>query len=230
MLIRRYPIRASIDDLARISLFSKMVSRMVFAGRYMKILAILTLVALAVVVWACGNNLPPNTVEPTTSGNWEAQLVGGTGPASQLNFVTTFSVINISGGAAVPLDITGISFFNNSAGACFSVGTNSAIANGTATITVQSNGQATGNMSFGITSGAVNGVAAGNSLTLTSLPNGFTGNFTGTTPTAGNISNGVVVGSWTLAGPCTSGMTPAPTGTFVMCQGTTTCSPPGSAR
>jgi len=190
----------------------------------MRKFAILMPLALVLAVSGCGSNTPPGTVTTTTSGNWEARLIGGTGPSSQLNFVTTFTVTNTNGGSS-ELDIPGFSFFNS--GPCFAVGTNTENKSGSATITVQSNGQVTGNMTYSVTSVAANGVTGGNNLTLTSQTNGFTGTFTGSSPTTGSISNGVVVGTWTLDSSdpnCTGNATK--TGTFVMCQGNTTCTPP----
>lgn len=183
------------------------------------------LLALELALVSCGSNTPPGVVRTTTSGNWEAQLVGGTGLGTGLNFVTTFTVTNTSGAGAEPLDITAFSFFN--ASPCFAVGVNpdDSFQNGTATLNVTSAGQVTGTMNYAVTSKAAGNVAAGNTLTLTSAsPQGFTATFTGTTPTAGNINNGVVVGTWALTGPCAGGA--QPTGTFVMCQATTTCTPP----
>jgi hypothetical protein len=181
------------------------------------------LLALELGLGSCGSHTPPGTVVTTTSGNWEAQLAGGTGLATGLNFVTTFRVTNTSGGSAEPLVITGLSFFN--AGSCFAVAHDATTENGTATLNVTSAGQVTGTMTLDITSNTSGSVTGGNVLSLTTTnPQGFTATFTGTTPTAGNINNGVVVGSWTLSGPCAGGANP--TGTFVMCQASTTCTPP----
>ena len=95
----------------------------------MKKLAFLMLLALAFAVSSCGTS--PNT-NPTTStsatGFWEAQLIGGTGEASKLGFVTAFNVINVG-----PLNITSFSFFN--AGACFANGVKGSTEAGTASFT-----------------------------------------------------------------------------------------------
>ena len=48
----------------------------------MKTVAILTLLALALAVGSCGTGKPTTTVETTTNGNWEAELIGGLGPAA----------------------------------------------------------------------------------------------------------------------------------------------------
>jgi hypothetical protein len=182
----------------------------------MKKLAFLTLLALAFAVSSCGTS--PNT-NPTTStsatGFWEAQLVGGTGEASKLGFVTAFNVINIG-----PLNITSFSFFN--ASACFANGVDGSTEAGTAAFTTNiSTGQVTGSLTYTVTSS----IPAGNILTLTSLPGGLTGTSNGTTTTTGSLSDGVAVGKWQLAGgqgdaSCVG------QGTFIMCQGKNTCTVP----
>ena len=135
-------------------------------------------------------------------------MTGGTGDASELNFVTTFSVTN-SG----PLNITGFSFINN--GACFANGTNGSTQTGSATLDTSSTGAVTGTLSFNVQSVT----PAGNTLTLTG---DLTGTSNGTTGTTGTLSNGVVVGTWTLTGgqgdPSCTG-----SGDFVLCQGKNTC-------
>ena len=86
----------------------------------MKKLAILIVLALILAISGCGsrtlNNTPTNT---TTSGNWEAKLTGGVGAASQLNFVTSFTVTDNGTGNNLALDITGFNFFNTNTGTCF---------------------------------------------------------------------------------------------------------------
>ena len=155
----------------------------------MKKLAFLTLLALAFAVSSCGTS--PNT-NPTTStsatGFWEAQLVGGTGEASKLGFVTAFNVINIG-----PLDITSFGFFN--AGACFANGVDGSTEAGTAAFTTNiSTGQVTGSLTYTVTSS----IPAGNILTLTTPGGGLTGTSNGTTTTTGTLSNGVAVGTWAV--------------------------------
>jgi hypothetical protein len=187
----------------------------------MKKLAILMALALELAVCGCGTSSPSTVTSTTTSGNWEAQLTADTGfPASQLNFVTAFSVTDFSGNA-VALDITAIGFFN--AGACFANSINTSTATGTASFTTNTvTDQVTGNLTYTVTSKT----PAGNVLTLTSLANGFTGISSGTTTTTGTLSKGVVVGNWTLSGPCANGANPGIGGTFLMCQGTATCTVP----
>jgi hypothetical protein len=185
----------------------------------MKKLAILMVLALELAVCGCGTSSPSTVTSTTTNGNWEAQLTADTGfPASQLNFVTAFTVTDFSG-RNVALDITSLGFFN--AGACFATGTavnGTAVSTATGTASFTTNtatDQVTGNLTYTVTSIT----PSGNVLTLTSNPNGFTGTSSGTTTTTGTLSNGVVLGGWTLTGPCANGVSPAPAGTFIMCQG-----------
>jgi len=174
----------------------------------MKKLAILILLALELAVCGCGTTSPSNQVNTQTSGNWEVQLTGGTAEASKLNFVTAFSVTNTG-----PLDITGFSFIN--AGVCFANGVNTSTETGTATLVTGSTDQVTGTLNFTVTSIT----PAGNTLALTG---NLTGTSNGTTGTTGTLSNGVVSGSWQLTGGAGDSSC-AGTGTFVMCQGTSTC-------
>src|SRR5271166_3681380 len=186
----------------------------------MKKLAILIVLALILAISGCGsrtlNNTPTNT---TTSGNWEAKLTGGVGAASQLNFVTSFTVTDNGTGNNLALDITGFNFFNTNTGTCFINGIDASTETGTATFsTATGTDQVTGELSYIVTSHA----PAGNVLTLTSNQDGLTGTSSGTSSTTGTLSNGVVAGTWTLSGGtgCTG------SGTFLMCQGTTTCTAP----
>jgi hypothetical protein len=177
----------------------------------MKKFALLILLALELAVCGCANNSPNTTVNTTTSGSWEVQMTGGTGEASQLNFVTTFSVLN-SG----PLTITGFSFFNT--GKCFGNTVGAETETGSTTLTTSSTNTVTGPFTFTVTSAT----PPGNVLTLTG---NLTGTSNGTTGTTGTLSNGVVEGTWALTGgqgdpSCTGG------GSFLMCQGAATCTVP----
>lgn len=175
----------------------------------MKKLAIPVLLVAAAVLFGC--NVPRTDISSTsTSGNWEARLTGGTQEASLLNFTTAFNVVN--GG---PLSITGFSFINQ--GACFATGLSTESESGNASFVTSSNGQVTGTFTM-----TVSAVPAGNSLVL----NGnLTGTSNGTTTSVGTLSNGVVVGTWTLTGG-NGDASCAGTGNFVMCQGASTCTPP----
>jgi len=183
----------------------------------MKKVAFLTLLALAAAVLSCGTRTPTTTVETTTSGNWEAQLIGGIGPASQLNFVTQFTLDN-NNGVSEPFTPTGFSFIN--AGPCF-VTTNSPT--GTASLNTNSANQVTGSMNFTVTSLT----PTGNTLTLsTGTSGGISGTASGAPGTILIMTNGVVWGTWSLTGSCTSGLTAPVQGTFLMCQSATTCTIP----
>ena len=181
----------------------------------MKKLAILMVLALELAVAGCGTTTPTVT-NTSTSGNWEAQLIGGTGEASKLNFITAFNVEN-SG----PLSDITIAFINQ--GACFATPTDgpTTTESGTAAFTTNTaTNQVTGTLTLTVSSNL-----SGNQLVLTSYPNGLTGTSNGTTTTTGVLSNGVVVGTWQLTGgsgdPSCAG-----TGTFLMCQGTNSCVAP----
>src|ERR1700722_13024004 len=209
--LHHYPAGTSIDVATRICLFSVVIPT---PGRYMNKLATLQLmVALEIGVCACGN--PPKIITTTqANGNWEALLTGGRGNAAQLSFVTTFPVTPNEAGTAEPLDITGFGFFNS--GACFATdqnGISTEQETGTATISTNTGtGQVNGPFTFTVSSLT----PAGNTLTLSG---NLTGTSNGTTTTTGTLSNGVVQGSWTLAGSsdCTGG------GSFLMCQNANTC-------
>jgi hypothetical protein len=183
----------------------------------MKKLALAALLALEIAVCGCGNSTTPNTTNTEAKGNWEAQLRGGTDQAALLNFVTSFTVTN-SG----PLDITGFGFFNS--GACFSTGATAETESGTANFTTSSTNTVNGTLDLTITS-----TTNGNVLTLNGT---LTGTSNGTTTTTGTLSNGVVVGTWTLqtSDPkCTGAPTSNNQGTFLMCQDKNTCTPTTSA-
>jgi len=186
----------------------------------MKQLAFLIVLALELAVCGCASNTIANTTPATTtSGSWEAELTGGTDQASLLNFVTTFSLNNNNTVTSGPLTITAFSFINT--GKCFTIGTTSARGStetGDATLVTSSADQVTGSLNFKVASVT----PAGNTLTMSG---NLTGTSNGTVTTAGTLSSGVVVGTWTLSGgagdpSCTGG------GTFIMCQGTNSCTVP----
>jgi|SRR5579862_5553449 len=180
----------------------------------MKKLAFLLVLALELAVAGCATNTTQSTTPGTiTNGSWEAQLTGGTEQASLLNFVTTFSLNNNETITSGPLTITAFGFIND--GKCFANGFGNSTESGKATLNTNVAGQVTGTLDFQI----VSTNPPGNTLTL---KGNLTGTSNGTPTTVGTLSNGVVVGIWTLAGAkgdssCTGG------GNFLMCQGTNTC-------
>jgi hypothetical protein len=186
-------------------------------------LALVALLALEFAVCGCGTSgSPPAFTNTQATGNWEAQLTGGTDQASLLNFVTTFTVTNQG-----PLDITGFGFFN--AGACFPIGIGTTFAGSSPAEKVA------GSANFG-TNVATNQVSGTLGLTITSTTNGsvltleqqgssLTGTSNGTTSTTGVLSNGVVVGNWTLTpGSGAVDCNPA-SGNFILCQDKASCTP-----
>jgi hypothetical protein len=192
----------------------------------MKNVAILAVLALELAVCSCGYYPPRNSITTTTTGNWEAQLLGGTGPTSQLNFVTSFNFTSFTGEGGQPLDITGFGFFNG--GECFQIGEFAESEEGSATLNTSTAGQVTGTMTYVVTS-----VTNGNVLTLSTADaahgGGVSGTSNGTTTTTGTLSNGVVWGTWTLKSPDPKSPCNIPQSagnTFIMCQGTNTCTVP----
>lgn len=182
----------------------------------MKKLAFLLVMALELAVAGCGTNTKQSPTPGTvTNGSWEAQLTGGTEQASLLNFVTAFSLNNNETITSGPLTITAFGFIN--AGKCFTNGLGASTESGKATLNTNVAGQVTGTLEFQVLSTN----PTGNTLTL---KGNLTGTSNGTPTSVGTLSNGVVVGSWTLTGgkgdpSCTGG------GDFLMCQGTNTCTP-----
>lgn len=182
----------------------------------MRRLAIPVLLVLTFAICGCANNTPSTTTNTSTTGNWEAQLISPSGgQASLLNFVVAFNVTNTG-----PLDITGFAFFNQNS--CFASGLNGQTESGNASFTTDATGHVTGTLSLTIKSST-----NGSVLTLTSNADGLTGTSNGTTSTTGTLSNGVVIGTWTLTpGANASGcnaVSQSDSATFLMCQNAATC-------
>jgi hypothetical protein len=186
----------------------------------MKQLGILILLAMGVVALACGHSNSAPTIFTNTNGNWEAQLIGGKGPAAQLNFVTSFNVQNFNGGANTPLTITGFSFINTQS--CL----NAASASGSMNLTTQSTDQVTGSMEFTVKSLTSAGAALSLFTVNTSTtPPTTVGEVTGTATGTDNLTltNGIAYGDWQLT---SSNPECVGSGTFVMCQNAATCTVP----
>ena len=153
----------------------------------MKEVAILLLVAL--MLNGCGSNSTPATTT-TASGNWQAEMAGGSGPDSGFSFITTFTV-----GGDGSLSVSYFQFLNSNSGQCFPVSGGTQ----TGTMVLTSSGSVvSGTFSFVVQSG-------NNTLTLTGV---VTGTANGTTLTATSIT-----GTWALTGDagCTGS-----SGTFTM--------------
>ena len=182
----------------------------------MKKHAILLVIALELAVCGCAYNAPRPAPITSTAGNWEAQLINGTGQGSLLNFVIGMSVVTNGG-----LDITGFSFFNQ--GACFTTGLTAQTESGNAAFTTNNNtGQVVGTLNLKVTS-----TTNGSLLELDSDPNGLTGTSNATVDTPGTLSNGVAVGTWKLTPGSSAGSScTQQSGRFIMCQGAATCTPP----
>lgn len=187
----------------------------------MKRFAFLTLLGLAVALevasTACGGTTTTQTPSTAAFGNWEAQLTGGTGDTAGLDFVITFSVTNNG-----PLSISGFGFFNSNA--CFATGLNQENESGAASFTTSSTGAVNGTLSLTVTSDTM-----GSTLSMTG---NLTGTSNGTTTSTGSLSNGVVSGTWTLSNASIPGCnlpatgTTGISGTWLLCQGTQTCTAP----
>ena len=183
----------------------------------MKKAAMLALLALELAVSGCGGGSSTTSTSTSTTNNWEAQLSGGTGSASELSFVTGFTVADTTSGSSQPLNITGFGFIN--AGKCFVSGVTET---GTASLTTGSTNQVTGSVTYTVTSGT----PSGNTLTLTTSPHGgVSATSSGNSTTNGTLSSGIAWGDWQLTGgqgdPSCTG-----TGTFIMCQNAATCTIP----
>jgi hypothetical protein len=147
----------------------------------MKEVAILLLVAVALT--GCGSN--STDVQQAAGGTWQAQMLGGEGPASGLSFVTQFT---IAGDGTMNFS----SFQFLSSGTCFPAPPTGETPSpaGTMVLTVnQTTFQVTGTLSMTVQ-------ANGNTLTLTGPSvTGTENGLNGTT-----LSGGMVTGSWTLTG------------------------------
>jgi hypothetical protein len=186
----------------------------------MKQLGILILLAMGVLALACGHsNLAP-TIFTNTNGNWEAQLIGGKGPAAELNFVTSFTVQNFNGGTGTPLIISGFSFINDQT--CLP----GASPSGSMNLTTQTTNEVTGSMEFLVKS-LTSGGATLSLFTVNTSTNppttvgGVTGIATGTNNLT--LTNGIAYGDWQLT---SSNPDCVGNGTFVMCQNAATCTVP----
>jgi hypothetical protein len=189
----------------------------------MKQLAFLTLLAIAVVLSSCGSNHIQELPTSSISGNWEAQLTGGTGPASALNFLINFNLFVTNGSPTQNVNVNSFAWIN--ANPCFPAApqVKAPAVHLTNNINTQ---QITGSIVFSITS------PTGSVLNLSADPNATppTGELLATaTSSSGVVTNGAVNGMWWLTpgtGPsdkvCTAGTESNPL-PFIMCQNATSC-------
>jgi hypothetical protein len=188
-------------------------------------LGLVALVAIAVVISSCGSNQIQELPTSSISGNWEAQLTGGLGGASALNFLMTFNLFVTNGSPPQNVNVTAFSWIN--ANPCFPNPPN--VSAPTVKLTNNINTQQiTGSIVWTV------GVAPGNVLHLTADPNATppTGELIATATSAnGTVTNGAVNGMWWLTPgtsfppgleACSAGSESAPR-SFIMCQGATSC-------
>lgn len=192
----------------------------------MKKLAFLSLVALmavAVVLSSCGSNQIQELPTSSISGNWEAQLTGGTGPASALNFLINFNLFVTNNSPTQNVNVNDFAWINSNP--CFPSVPN--VTPPAVQLTNNINTQKiTGSIVFTIKS------PTGSILNLSANPNATppTGELIATaTSSNGVVTNGGVNGMWWLTpgtGPndkqCSAGTETNPL-PFIMCQNATTC-------
>ncbi len=193
--------------------------------RMLAFLSLMALLAIAAVLASCGSNDIQELPTSSISGNWEAQLTGGTQGAAALNFITNFNLFVTNGSPNQNVNVNDFAWIN--ANPCFSNPP------GGVTITVQltnniNTQQITGSIVLTI------GKAPGNVLTLSADPNATppTGELLATaTSSNGVVSNGGVNGMWWLTPgtsftsgvqACTAGSQSSPL-PFIMCQNATSC-------
>jgi hypothetical protein len=152
----------------------------------MKEVAVLLFMAL--MLTGCGSNNSP--VQQASGAIWQAQLLGGSGPASGLSFITEFT-INGNGALDISQD-----FQLLNQGTCLPVTGASAAGSITNLDVVSTSGEVTGDFSFTVQGN-------GNTLSLT-------GNLIGTetgaefgTSNVGTFTAATITGTWTLAGSST---------------------------
>jgi hypothetical protein len=194
----------------------------------MKILAFLSLLALMAVAAAlssCGSNQIQELPTSSISGNWEAQLTGGVGPAAALNFVTNFNLFVTNGSPTQNVNVNDFSWIN--ANSCFPNPPNGVTISVELTNNINTQ-QITGSIVLTI------GTVPGNVLTLSANPNAAppTGELIATaTSSNGVVTSGGVNGMWWLTPgtsfpsgikACSAGSATSPL-PFVMCQNATSC-------
>jgi hypothetical protein len=184
----------------------------------MKKLAFLTLLAVAAVLSSCGSNQIQELPTSSISGNWEAQLYGGTNGASALNFLINFNLFVTNGSPPQNVNVNDFAWIN--ANPCFPPAPD--VTPPTVQLTNNINNHTiTGSITFTIKAG-------GNVLTLNATPP--TGELIATAPSSnGVVTNGAVNGTWTLttndssSGCSAGGSSAVVQPSFIMCQNATSC-------
>lgn len=195
----------------------------VFKKRVMKKLAFLALLAIAAMLSSCGSNQIQELPTSSISGNWEAQLTGGTGMVSNLNFLINFNLFVTNNSPTQNVNVNDFSWLNSNS--CFPPVPN--VTPPAVQLTNNINNQTiTGSIVFTIKS------PTGTILNLSADPNAAppTGQLLATaTSSNGVVTNGGVNGMWWLTpgtGPndksCSAGSESSPL-PFIMCQNATTC-------
>ncbi len=161
----------------------------------MKEVAILFLVAL--LLNGCGTS--STATQTAAGGTWQAQMLGGEGPASGFSFITSFSVSGGGGG----LTISTFQFLTQPT--CFAV--NGETPTGTMSLVENPNTYAvTGTLTFTVQSGS-------NMLVLTGPVTGTENGLNGTT-----LSGAMATGTWTFTGSGTPAGCSDTSGSFTMTQ------------
>jgi hypothetical protein len=162
----------------------------------MKEVAILLLVAL--LLNGCGTS--STATQTAAGGTWQAQMLGGEGPASGFSFITEFSVSGGGGG----LTISSFQFLTQPA--CFQT-VNGETPTGTMTLIENPNTYAvTGTLVFTVQSG-------NNMLVLNGTVTGTENGLNGTT-----LSGAMATGTWTFTGSGTPTGCNDTSGSFTMTQ------------
>jgi hypothetical protein len=146
------------------------------------------LLVMVLMVSGCNNM---RTLQSTTSGSWQAQMLGGVGQASGFSFITQFTVNSDS-----TLNISFFQFLTvntaNGITPCFPI--NGGVVTGSiANYVVNTNDTVTGTLTYTVASN-------GNTLTLVGNLTG-TATVTGTPPnTSTTLTSAVVTGNWSVTG------------------------------
>jgi hypothetical protein len=149
----------------------------------MKKVALLLLMVL--LVNGCNST---RTLQSTTSGIWQAAMLGGVGQASGFSFITQFTVNSDS-----TLNVSSFQFLTvNSSNTCFPIN-GGAVTGSIANYVTNTNDTVTGTLTYTVSS-------SGNTLTLVGSLTG-TATVTGNPPnTSTTLTSATVTGNWSVSG------------------------------